>query len=84
MFGNDDSDGEFEGFLADNIDENYRRMMPEYEADVFEGDRDFDSDLHCNWTREVSEPLVPPFIGDSGFTVEIERDATPIDYFHCL
>jgi len=81
VFGNDDSDGEFEGFSADDIDENYRRRTPEYEADGFEGDRDFESDLRFNWTREVSDPLVPPFIGDCGFSVEIERDATPIDYF---
>ena len=55
VFGNDDSAGEFEGFLADDIDKNYRRRMQEYEGDIFEGDRDFDSDLRCNWTCEVSE-----------------------------
>jgi len=34
VFGNDNSDGEFKGYLADYIDENYRGMMQKYEAEI--------------------------------------------------
>ncbi|XP_052278813.1 piggyBac transposable element-derived protein 2-like [Dreissena polymorpha] len=57
-------------------------MCPEFEADDFENDRDYLSNLHMNWFREVREPLVPPFTGESGLKVELETDATPLEHFN--
>lgn len=81
VFGNDDSDGEFEGFEDRDLVELVAGQFPSFDADQFDNDREFPSDLRLNWSRECSEPLVPPFTANFGLQVQIDENADPIDYF---
>ncbi|KAH3879044.1 hypothetical protein DPMN_002945 [Dreissena polymorpha] len=81
-FGNLDSEGEFEGFEEADLVANNERRCPEFEADNFKNDRDYPNEIQMNWSYEVREPLGRPFTGDSGLKVEVDQDATPLEYFN--
>ena len=81
-FGNLDSEGEFEGFEEADLVANNERRCPEFEADNFKNDGDYPNEIQMNWSYEVREPLGRPFTGDSGLKVEVDQDATPLEYFN--
>lgn len=59
-------------FLEGFQDSDFVRRGPATsEADQPEGDRDFPSDLHLNWSREETEPVVPPFTWSPGLNVDV-------------
>ena len=81
-FGNSDSEGEFEGFEQREVD-NFMEVPDclEYNAEMIVGDENLATDVRNGWTHECQPPLIPPFTGTPGLTVEIDELAEPIDYF---
>lgn len=78
IFGDDDSDAEFDFFTAEDLNE--VNISMDFEIPDFDDDQDFGNDIGLGWLRNSAEPpLVPPFTGNHGVNVLINSTSC-IDY----
>ena len=90
----DDSDAEFEfdGFTLDEIeyteailnaritDKNF--PIPSLDEDIVVSDHILEIDSLEGWTQNYSSPIVVPFTGNPGLTIELPEYRDPLFYFN--
>ena len=74
------SEAEFEGFDTKELVWNNVEDMPAYDFIPVENDRDLPSDLEMKWSSQFEDSFVPPFTGESGINIDIDPEASPLQY----
>lgn len=80
IFGDDDSDAEFEGFEAEDIVQMNGHMLPTFQIPDLDEDGDIEADIRLGWKRETRDPVTHPFTGQPGMKIPMD-EMTPYNFF---
>ena len=82
-FGDSDSEAEFLGFDAVELDEiDHINVVPEFEIPNLDNDDDILADIRSGWSKKISNVELPEFTGEPGVNVNLRNDAPLSDFFN--
>ena len=79
IFGDSDSEAEFDGFTAEDLVEVNEGSLQTFDIPDLDTDSDVASDLRLGWIRETSDPVIHEFTGQVGLNINIAQQ-TPINF----
>jgi hypothetical protein len=84
-FGDSDSEAEFLGFDAVELDEiDHRNVVPEFEIPNLINDDDILADIQSGWSKKISNVELLEFTVEPGVNVNLRNDAPLSDFFNLL
>jgi hypothetical protein len=82
-FGDSDSEAEFLGFDAVELDEiDHRNVVPEFEIPNLINDDDILADIRSGWSKKISNVELLEFTVEPGVNVNLRNDAPLSDFFN--
>ena len=80
LFQSDSEEEDFDGFTLEEVLQG-ANIVREIDMEQSQNDRDLRTDSVNGWSRIDTPPLVAPFTGNPGITVNIPEGADPIYFF---